>query len=116
MVNLMANFLITHHGLILEKYSKVRYILNSYLLSTEFCANLICFNSYQIQQLIHGDSYIYVSLRSALNCNPYEYYCSKFKYMHELSDIDSLSEKLVNLAFKYARNSYDRTFLLTYSD
>ena len=116
MVNLMADFLITHHGLILEKYLKVRYTLNSYLLSTEFCTNLICFNSYQINQLINGNASIYVSSRTSFNWNPYVHYCSQTNYMHELSDIDSLSEKLVNLAFNYARNSYDSIFLLTYPD
>lgn len=112
----MTNFLITHHGLILEKYSKVRYTLNSYLLSTEFCANLICFNAHQIDQFIAGHSYMYVTSKSANNWNPHDHYCSQIKYMHELSDIESLSEKLINLSFKYALYTYDNVLVLTYPE
>ena len=104
------------YGLILEKYSKVRYILNSYLLSTELCTNLICFNSYQNEQLINDISYIYVTPNSSINCNPYEHYCSQTKYMHKLSDINTLSEKLVNLAFKYACYIRVKISFLTYPD
>lgn len=113
----MVNFLISHHGLVLEKDPhELGYGLNGYLLSTDFCANLFCFDSYQMNQFIQGHYLIYMRMPNAQTTCPQDYYWTQTKYMYELLDINNISRTVIDISFKYGGFIYDNILILTYPE